>query len=463
MKLLAPVALSVAAVLAGGAGPVDAESSPDQLAVEVLRDAMAGGNDHLRLFAIERSTTLKTPGLLAEVRALASSPDRVVRSHALDFLAANDLQGSREIFLSAVQVPFRSVRLRALKALLSLYDPALVPRFVKVLHSDPDPDIRALAARGLGALGTRGGEDAGPALRQALDDPHPSVQEGAVDGLVAIGEVGVGLDLLDRVRKAPPGEAERLLRLVGRVPDRALVPRLGKLLQAGEPTVRIAAAAGASRGRRTHAVTRPVDTEAVRAHYARVAADYAARREAGLAGLLRRREQRAVLELLTAGSGESVLDVGCGDGALAAELVGRGSRVVAVDLVPAMARSAGRRGALPVVADMHALGVRPGFDWAAWIGSSEFAARLDTAAGEVARSLRHGGRLVMLFPRRNWLGLTLLFHHRAGGVPMRLRSRQAVVRSLVKAGFDRPDAWRRCAAAWICRARHRDLAHEALA
>lgn len=197
----------------------------------------------------------------------------------------------------------------------------------------------------------------------------------------------------------------------------------------------------------------PSHEDAVRAHYSRVAAGYASRRSRGLAGRLRGREWRAVLDLLRPDPGARVLDVGCGDGGFGAELAGRGAQVVGVDLVPAMAVAAHRAGARAAVADMQALCFRAWFDWVAWIGSSEFATSLDGAARGVAACLRPGGRLVLLFPRRNWLGLALAGYHRAGGVRMHLRSRSTVVRTLVGSGFEPPDAWRRCAAAWVCRAR----------
>lgn len=54
-------------------------------------------------------------------------------------------------------------------------------------------------------------------------------------------------------------------------------------------------------------------------------------------------EQRLLLELLGRVSGKALLDVGCGDGALAAELARRGAMVTGVDLDPAMIAAARRR------------------------------------------------------------------------------------------------------------------------
>jgi SAM-dependent methyltransferase len=199
-------------------------------------------------------------------------------------------------------------------------------------------------------------------------------------------------------------------------------------------------------------MTSPGPVDAVRAHYDRAATGYSRRRDAGLAGLVRRREQDSVLDLLGVRAGERILDVGCGDGAVSALAAARGARVVAVDLAPSMASSAKRRGVPAVAADARALAFGPAFDAAAWVGSSEFVADLPGAARQVVRCLRPGGRLVILFPRRNWFGLLLLLYHRLAGIRIHLRPRQSVVDALVASGFAPPDAWRRCAGAWACRA-----------
>ena len=194
------------------------------------------------------------------------------------------------------------------------------------------------------------------------------------------------------------------------------------------------------------------DDGAVRAHYERSTTGYSRLRDTGLAGLVRRREQASVLDLLEVRAGERLVDVGCGDGAVAALAAERGARVVAVDLVPSMALFATRRGVPAVAADARALAFRPEFDAATWIGSSEFVADLPAAARQVARCLRPGGRLVILFPRRNWFGLLLLLYHRLVGIRIHLRPRESVASALVESGFAPPEAWRRCTGAWACRA-----------
>jgi SAM-dependent methyltransferase len=192
---------------------------------------------------------------------------------------------------------------------------------------------------------------------------------------------------------------------------------------------------------------------AVAAHYEKAARSYSKRRSRGVAGVMRRREQAAVLALTEAGPGRRTLDVGCGDGEVAGVLIGRGARVVAVDIALAMADAARRRGAWAVRGDITALPLRSGFDEVVCIGSSEFVADLPGLAAGLAGCLRPGGSLVLLFPRRNWFGWALWLYHRIGGVRIRLRSRAAVASALVGAGFAPPERWRRCIGAWVCRAR----------
>lgn len=199
--------------------------------------------------------------------------------------------------------------------------------------------------------------------------------------------------------------------------------------------------------------SRPRRDEGVRAHYEKVAGGYSRFRSSGLFGLVREREQASVLHLLDPRPGERILDAGCGDGAIAALAEKRGARVVAMDLVPSMARAARRQGLPAVAADVGTRAFGPVFDAVAWIGSSEFVADFPEAARQVAGCLRPGGRLVLLFPRRNWFGLLLLLYHRSVGVGIRLRPRAAVTRSLIEGGFAPPEAWSRKAGAWVCRAR----------
>jgi HEAT repeat protein len=231
---LAGIAMALAAVVAS------ADDTEVAKATDVLAGAMTAQAEGLRLQAVKLAVELSTPGLEAAARTLAASPDRYERSLALELLANIDVERNRDLFEAAMTSPFRSVRVRAVQALATLKDPAVVGPLAAMLAGDGDPDLRALAAD---ALGAAGGEDARAALRRALEDPHPVVLAAAVEALATSGDRQVGFELLGRAEGAAPPEACRLLGLVALVPDRELTPRLGALLASPEPSVRIAAAA----------------------------------------------------------------------------------------------------------------------------------------------------------------------------------------------------------------------------
>ena len=209
-------------------------------AESALREAVSSADEGVRLFALERAAATSAPGLEAGARHAAASSDRVERCLALELLTRIDVAGNREVFVDALGSPFRSVRLRALKALETLSDKSLSPRLIEVLEHDPDPDLQALAARSLGNIGAL---DAREALHRAVTTGHPVVQTAATRALVAIGDLGVGRLLLERARVAGGSERRRLFGLVALVPDADLVPSLTALLEDPDREVRVAAAA----------------------------------------------------------------------------------------------------------------------------------------------------------------------------------------------------------------------------
>jgi arsenite methyltransferase len=118
--------------------------------------------------------------------------------------------------------------------------------------------------------------------------------------------------------------------------------------------------------------------------------------------ILRRR--RLVHEALAAQPGERILDVGCGPGFYVAELleaVGPAGFVVGVDVSPPMlAIAAHRTGSFPNIAfhqaDATALPVESeDFDAALSVQVLEYVHDLQAALGEIHRTLRPGGRVVL--------------------------------------------------------------------
>lgn len=206
----------------------------------LLDSAMKSTDSYHRWFALRAAQTLRDREVAASARRLAASGDRYERSLALEILAKSDPAGSSAELLEALDSPFRSVRLRALQGLAKLADRGLAERFAAVLRDDPDPDLRALAAR---ALADSGAASAAPALHEALGDPVVVVQEEAVRALVTVGDDRLPDVLRRQLEEAPPEQRVRVLRLAALVPEPSLLDAVAPLLADGDPEVRAFAAA----------------------------------------------------------------------------------------------------------------------------------------------------------------------------------------------------------------------------
>jgi trans-aconitate methyltransferase len=102
-----------------------------------------------------------------------------------------------------------------------------------------------------------------------------------------------------------------------------------------------------------------------------------------------------VLDLLDAQTGERILDLGCGDGALTEKIIAVGARVVAADSSEDMIAAAKRRGLDARIADAYHLGFDSEFD-AVFSNAALHWMKRDPEAviGGVHRALNPGGRFV---------------------------------------------------------------------
>lgn len=103
---------------------------------------------------------------------------------------------------------------------------------------------------------------------------------------------------------------------------------------------------------------------------------------------------RPLLALLAPRPGERVLDLGCGDGALTAEIAAAGSSVTGIDSAPQMVAAARRRGLDAREMDATALTFERAFDAVFSNAVLHWVADIDAALAGVARALRPGGRFV---------------------------------------------------------------------
>lgn len=130
-------------------------------------------------------------------------------------------------------------------------------------------------------------------------------------------------------------------------------------------------------------------------------AAYAAWRATALGAITERLEHRLILEMAGDVAGQRVLDVGCGDGALACTLARRGADVVGVDPDPEMVEAANRRAvALANHAEFAEGHVErlpfpdDSFDVVVAVTVLCFVGDASAAISEMVRVLRPNGRLV---------------------------------------------------------------------
>jgi SAM-dependent methyltransferase len=106
---------------------------------------------------------------------------------------------------------------------------------------------------------------------------------------------------------------------------------------------------------------------------------------------------RPVVDLLAPVAGERILDLGCGDGTLTAELAAIGCDVVGSDASPDLLAAAAAKGLETVLADGHDLPFENEFDAVFSNAALHWMTRPDAVIRSVARALRPGGRFVAEF------------------------------------------------------------------
>lgn len=101
-----------------------------------------------------------------------------------------------------------------------------------------------------------------------------------------------------------------------------------------------------------------------------------------------------VLSLLAPQPGERILDLGCGDGALTAQIAAAGADVLGVDASPDMLAASRARGLTVAPADGQALGFAAEFDAVFSNAALHWMTDQRAVLDGVARALRPGGRFV---------------------------------------------------------------------
>jgi len=150
---------------------------------------------------------------------------------------------------------------------------------------------------------------------------------------------------------------------------------------------------------------------------------------------------RWMVDLLEAGAGDYLLDVGCGPGLAVAGAAARGSRAVGVDASPTMVRHAGRRNRLSIrrgqVEVHHADATRLPFPDASFtkvgsLNSLQYWTDPRSGLAELHRVLRPGGDVAVVLMARSdepigappvWVDDTVRRLHDAGFTSVRVASR----------------------------------------
>ncbi len=148
-----------------------------------------------------------------------------------------------------------------------------------------------------------------------------------------------------------------------------------------------------------------------------------------------------------------VLDVGCGDGAFAAELVASGARVIGLDVAEGAVARARQRvtGAeFRIMAEDAGLPVEDGWADVAWLGEVlEHAVDVVGLLLELRRVLEDGGKLVATTPAHGPL-LTRTSHLDPHSDHLRFFTRRSVRAALAAAGFEDIAIRRRRGRLYVC-------------
>lgn len=150
----------------------------------------------------------------------------------------------------------------------------------------------------------------------------------------------------------------------------------------------------------------------------------------------RGREARAVFSLIGDVHGCTAADFGCGTGFYARRLVAAGaSRVVGVDVAPAMIEEARASGLEIVEGNIAALDLAMRFDLIVIAGALEFTDRPGDVIASAHRHLVPGGRLVILYPPDNLAGRGYRWFHHRHGVRIELFTSRQIRQMAQDAGF----------------------------
>jgi SAM-dependent methyltransferase len=174
----------------------------------------------------------------------------------------------------------------------------------------------------------------------------------------------------------------------------------------------------------------------IREHYGPWARTYGDPADDGLLmALVRARENRIIRSFIRSRPFRSVLDAGCGTGAMSRELKAQGCDVWAVDCTPEMVARVEGHVDRALVGDLHDLDLGRTFDLILCIGALEFSSDPLRVLVRLRAHLVPGGRLIVLVPRTGPGGWVYHIIKRLHGLDARAFNLPSFRRLAAQAGF----------------------------
>lgn len=138
---------------------------------------------------------------------------------------------------------------------------------------------------------------------------------------------------------------------------------------------------------------------------------YNTRFQSGILGKIRKSEEKSVLKNLDLQENESILDIPCGAGYYAVLLRNRGACVFGVDISERMVAAFKKLGFEGVIGDLEDLCLEKKFDKVLSAGGFEFCKRHGLIMNNLLLSVKSGGVVVILLPRKCFFGYLYKLYH----------------------------------------------------
>jgi len=173
----------------------------------------------------------------------------------------------------------------------------------------------------------------------------------------------------------------------------------------------------------------------VERYYDTKAADYDSGRAKGFLRWFVLAEKKALMENLSVKNGETIFDVGCGQGFYSHQIRNKKGKPFGIDISPKMIKEYKKQGFKGEVIDIQKKHINKKFDKMLCAGALEFIPDPDEALHNMAKSLNKGKIFVLLCPPLSPVGLLYKTYHLTHGINIHLFSRSKIKSLLEKNGF----------------------------